>query len=140
MAKLTKALAWLTIVLLAVGVVAGPRAAAASLIAFIGVFVALRNGYFRGIAAEQFTLYDYHGRRRAILGPSPPPAGHALGDEWDPSPGLDFFYQDGEKAASLSVDSHDFKGGVALALFRDHGRSVVGLANAVSSQGVWVGK
>lgn len=128
MAKMLKACAWFSVIMAGVAVVAGPRLAVAFLLAFVGLVIGLRNGYFRTISAEQFLVYDYHGHRRAVWGPAPPPPGHVIGEDWDPSPGLDFYYRTGEKAASLSVDSSSGQHWCSLALFRDAGRTRVGLA------------
>jgi len=136
MTKLLKRLSFLLVVLVLVGAVGGPRVAAALPIAFVGLLLALRNGYVRTISAEQFVLYDYQGRTRANLGGAMPPAGHVIGADWDSSPGLDLYYRNGEKALSMTVDFANGEGSAALALFRDGGLSRVGLANGPVGQGL----
>jgi len=137
MAKLLKGYAWLLVVLIGVSLVAGLKVALAIFIAFVGLVVALRNGYFRTISSEQFVLYDYHGRKRAQLAGTEPPAGHVLGADWDPVPGLDLYYRTGEKAASLTVDFHDGEGSSGVTLYRVNGLSAIGIINRPQSQGLF---
>jgi len=137
MAQLLKGPAWLLVVLIVIGLVAGPRVALAILIAFVGLFVGLRNGYFRKISSEQFVLYDCYGRMRGQLAGGIPPPSHVMGADWDPVPGLELYYRTGEKAAALTVDFNNGESSAGLVLFGDSGLSAIGITNFQKNQRVF---
>jgi hypothetical protein len=136
MVRILQPIVFFVIVLATIAVVAGLQIAGAFFVAFVAICLALRLGYFRTVRSERFVLYDYRGRKRAELGGAMPPPGNVIGQDWDPSPGLDLYYRNGEKAATLTIEWQDGQDSVMLALYRDAGRSRLGLANTRTGQGI----
>lgn len=127
---------WLTVILVAIGLVGGREIFYSATIGFVGLLVALRYGMFRTISSEKFVLKDCYGRKRAELGGAVPPEGHVIGADWDPSPGLDLYYRDGTKGAAVMLDFHNGEEISTMALFHDNGQSTVSINNSGNGQAI----
>jgi|TARA_B100000959_G_C14963855_1_gene616906 hypothetical protein len=130
--------AWFLIVLILIGYIGGTKSAICFFIALIGIIVGLKKGYFKEIAVENFTLHDYEGRTRAVIGGQTPPENHVIGQDWDPSPGIDLFYRNGVKGLSLALDWYKGNETSSMMLFNKEGKTKIAMLNNKSFQTLMV--
>ena len=130
MKKLIFSYCWFLIVLVLIGYIGGIELAICFFIGLIGIIVGLKKGYFREIAAEGFTLYDYEGRLRATLAGTLPPDNHVMAQTWDSSPAIDFYYSDGVKGATLGLDFNEGRETSTVLLYGKNGKKKIGMISS----------
>ena len=145
--KVIKGYALLFLILVSFWLFASPENARQFSLAVLGGAIA---GWVasqrRCLTSEGFRLVDHYGNLRAVLGlqiPAHVQGGGPLagvrqgasGDQLDTPPGLDLYRKNGEKAATLSLDSGQ-DGIAALTLYGPGGHSRAGLINAGMQKGL----